>query len=285
MAGRFWSKDGSWNPIRGCSARHDGTCKARCWAASLAGTRLAHLPQYAGLTEPDGHGGFRWTSKVRFDAEELAKPRHWRKPRVVLLSLMGDLFDPQVTEEQIEAVYGVMAACPQHVFLVLTKRAERRRDFSHRMHATGILDPRKAVHQCPLPNVWEGVSVCDQADAAERIPILLQTPAAHRWVIAEPLLGPVDLDIDIGQGVGDLASDRLGHGLDWLVVGAETGSGARTCKAEWIEDIVRQCQAAGVPMFVKAAPPRSGVGPEDDHMRLDHWVPRPWPRELAWRQG
>ena len=239
--GKFWDK--SLNVVRGCSARLDGSCKARCWAAQLAGTRLAHLPQYAGLTTTTPDQAMpgellippvppRWTGEVRFDAEELAKPLHWRKPRVVLLSLMGDLFDPGVTDEQIAQVYETMARAPQHRYLVLTKRAERRRKWFCRW-------PESDLPGWPLPWVWEGVSVCNQDDAAARIPVLLDTPAAHRFVLAEPLLGPVDLCLIKALPI------------KWVICGPENYAGARPCNKEWIRSIVRQCKAGGVPVFVK----------------------------------
>ena len=248
--GKLWNK--SWNPVRGCSARLDGTCKAKCWAASLAGTRLAHLPQYAGLTTTTPDRAMpgellippvppRWTGEVRFDPAELAKPLHWKKPRTVLLSLMGDLFDPGVTDEQIASVYGVMAACPQHTFLCLTKRADRRRYFlGYNVIALGAA---KDAAKWPLPNVWEGVSVCDQADADARIPVLLDTPAAHRFVLAEPLLGPVDLCLIKALPI------------KWVICGPENYVGARYSDPNWIRSIVRQCRVWDVPVWVKGGLP------------------------------
>lgn len=205
---KYWTE--SWNPVRGCTPVGAGC--AGCWAARQASRFGETLPAWRGLAR-DG----KWTGEVRFDAATLAAPLHWRKPRVVAVCWMGDLFHERVTDEQIAAVYGVMAACPQHTFLVLTKRAERRRawfdDVSDRgllhggRHDDVIAEAAESVlgysaigieidwpaFSWPLPNVWEGVSIEDQPTADARLPDALATPAAHWWLSLEPLLGKVDL--------------------------------------------------------------------------------------------
>ena len=280
--------DKAWNLTAGCSPAGPGC--THCYAARFA-RRIAANPAMRGLVElardgnaqrpdgiviPDNAGPWspRWTGKVRTFPDRLEVPKHWRKPRAIGVCFMSDLFHQGVPDDFILAAIRVMAACPQHAFVVLTKRPKRMQ---------GIMLPPPHGGAWPLPNAYLGASASTQADVDAAAPHLAKLAGAgwKTWLSLEPLLAPVDLDIDIGQGVGDLLSDRLAG----VVVGAETGPGARPCKAEWIESVVAQCEAAGVPMFVKAAPPRSGVGPEDDHMRLDHWVPRPWPRELAWRKG
>jgi len=275
--GKFWTKP--WTLLAGCSGQRDGACKAaHCWAASLVGARLAHNPRFAGLTD-EAH---RWTGAVRFFPEALEKPLRWRKPRVVAPGWLGDLFDPGIVNEQVAAVYGVMAACPQHRFLITTKRTERRREWfewvmrreeqgrSMFPHDDAGWRIRQLFASCaakqgdslpphhggpwPLPNVWEGVSVCDQADADVRIPVLLDTPATHRWIIAEPLLGPVDLTdyLEAGRETGGPQGWQPDSAVDWVVVGAETGHNARPCDPEWLRGIVRQCREAGVPAWTKA---------------------------------
>jgi len=208
--------DATWNPITGCSV-HSAGC-TNCYAMRLAGTRLKDHPSRVGLTA-DSKAGPVWTGEVRFNEEWLTEPLRWRRPRRIFPVAHGDLFHEAVPDEWIDQVFAVMALCPQHIFQVLTKRAERMRQYmesidngdgerleglrsaliegmaqSIHYERTGddTVDEWLAVH-LPLPNVWLGVSVEDQRAADERIPQLLATPAAKRWISAEPLLGPIDL--------------------------------------------------------------------------------------------
>jgi len=200
---------------------------------------------YEGLTTIR-RGKVDWAGHARLVPEMLAQPLRWKKPQRIFVNSMSDLFHESLSNEDIAAVFMVMAACPQHTFQVLTKRPKRAMEW----------------FRWPLPNVHLGVSVEDQATADERIPLLLQCPAAVRWVSAEPLLGLVDLgSLPSASGIGkDL--DALNNGgvdpaalvaskLDWVVVGGESGHGARPCNVDWIRSIVSQCKAARVPVFVK----------------------------------
>jgi len=243
----------------------------------------------AGLSQP------RWTGKVRFVTERLADPLRWKKPRRIFVNSMSDLFHENLTNEQIAAVFGVMAAAPQHTFQVLTKRAKRMREWFE--WAGGDGDTRATrrigdaaqnagarvydrtgpayvdgnVNQArspwnnslckwPLPNAWIGVSVENQEAADERIPELLQTPAAIRFLSCEPLIGPVNL-IGIAGAfrkatsvVGALTNTGWHQtGLAWIVVGCESGPGARPCNADWLRSLRDQCAAAGVAYFLKQA--------------------------------
>jgi len=148
---------------------------------------------------------------------------------------MSDLFQDGVPDEFIAEVWKTMATIRRHTYQVLTKRPERMRAILPRLVATfGV-----------LPNVWLGVSVENQHFADERIPQLLQTPAAVRFISAEPLLGPIDI-------VGTICKQPVGTpALGWVIVGGEYGSGARPFDLAWARSIVDQCQAAGVPVFVK----------------------------------
>lgn len=218
--------DATWNPITGCSIVSPGC--ANCYAMKLAGTRLKHHPSREGLTR-DSKAGPVWTGEVRFNAEWLDQPLRWTKPRMIFVCAHGDLFAEGVPDEWIDQVFAVMALCPQHTFQVLTKRPERMREYLRGERDSRVAsrvtdypirdkammqrmlreiddawpvipegDPEwpdgLRIRRWPLPNVWLGVSVEDQRRADERIPILLDTPAAIRWISAEPLLGPVDLE-------------------------------------------------------------------------------------------
>lgn len=220
------------------------------------------------------------------DASKLAEVLRRQKPTRWFWCDMSDLFGEWVPFEWIAACFGVMAASPDHTFQVLTKRPARMREWFAwareiscddcnllvRHHGStharvGLMpEPGSGHMPWPLPNVWLGVSCEDQQRADERIPLLLQCPAAVRFVSAEPLLGPQDLsewlhgvclDHDTCMGGPGIHACR-GHpggweptGIDWVIVGGESGPGARPCNVEWIRSIVHQCQNAGVPCFVK----------------------------------
>ena len=239
--------DKVWNPIRGCSMVSQG-CE-RCYAMKQAHRFSGPGRAYEGLTEL-GPSGPRWTGTIKLVPEHLEQPLHWRKPARIFVNSMSDLFHEEVPFDFIDKVFAVMALCPQHTFQVLTKRADRMFDYCAARH--GIEDIS------PLPNVWLGVSVENQRTADERLPDLLATWAAHRWVSLEPMLEAVDLSPWLRPGrrwqcgacrrycrewankwsndcphcgrVGYLCGSHAGNGaegsaLDWVVVGAESGPG------------------------------------------------------------
>jgi protein gp37 len=248
--------DASWNPIVGCSEVSPGC--ANCYAARLAATRLREIPAYKGLGKWEVSQNMktsvltkksRWTGEVRFHPERIEEPLHWRKPRKIFVCDMGDLFHEGVTDEQIANVFWTMASCRQHTFQVLTKRAERMSQFlSSKENVRSALEERWDPSIWPLPNVWLGVSVENHHFADERIPLLLDTPAAVRWISCEPLLGPVNIRHFLRT-----VSTAYGHlpPLDWVVCSGESGSNARPMHPNWARSLRDQCQAAGVPFFFK----------------------------------
>jgi protein gp37 len=172
--------------------------------------------------------GPRWTGKVRLVEEHLEDPMRWTKPSMVFVNSMSDLFHEDVDDVMIEKIILVMMQSPKHTFQVLTKRAKRMQEFLSSFHT-----PKQGGW--PLPNVWWGVSVEDQAAADLRIPLLLKTPAAVRWISAEPLLGDLDLCAYLPHYK---EPGRCKHGmLDWVVVGCESGPGARPMDLAWVRDI------------------------------------------------
>jgi protein gp37 len=257
------SAGASCNPIVGCTECSPGC--ANCYAARLAATRLRSTYQYKDLAviAPDGaiptpaalrYGKTpRWTGEVRFLPERLNEPRHWKKPRRIFVCDMGDLFHEKVHDEWIDQVFAMMVDCPQHTFQVLTKRAERMRDYLRKVSVDQILQHVRGLGNVlalgnTLPNVWCGVSVENQHFADERIPVLLETPAAVRWISAEPLLGP----ISFGEVMRALPPGHLyWPPLDWVVCGGESGPNARPMHPDWARSLRDQCQAAGVPFFFK----------------------------------
>lgn len=273
--------DATWNAITGCSLVSPGC--TNCYAMKLAGTRLAHHPSRAGLTR-DTKAGPVWTGKVRFNEQWLDQPLRWRKPRRIFVCAHGDLFAEGVPDEWIDRVFAVMALAPQHQFLLLTKRPLRMQNYTRNPATPGriaraLVDmmiagklPKHAVtddswpvqsegdidlpddiflRQWPLSNCWKGVSVEDQPRADERIPILLDTPAAVRWISAEPLLGALDLRVYMPNALWSRLASWKQPELDWVVAGAESGPGARPCDLEWIRSLRDQCASSGSPFFWK----------------------------------
>jgi len=271
-----WTDD-TWNPVTGCSVVSAGC--TNCYAMKLAGGRMQHHPSRKRLTDPSKAGPV-WNGKVRFNEDWLDRPLRRRKPRRIFVCAHGDLFHDNVPNQWIDRVFAVMALSPQHSFQVLTKRPERMRAYLSDMprcmacwgnHATDLLDNYvKAAGRkpgWPLPNVWLGVSVEDQATADERIPVLLDTPAALRFISAEPLLGPVDLwDIrpnrypPSGWSWNPMKGFKMHYSnsrivdaprLDWVIAGGESGPGSRPAHPDWFRKLRDECVREGVPFFFK----------------------------------
>jgi protein gp37 len=275
-----WTRnaDGSpgktWNPVRGC-ARVSPGCE-HCYAERQAHRFSGRDKPYAGLTVLGKHGP-RWSGKARFVPEMLGAPLHWRAPQRVFVNSMADLWHDDITDAQIAEVFAVMAACPHHTFQVLTKRPKRMLQWFRSGAEELTIDAGEQLaadmqwchahegEHWPLPNLWLGVSCEDQERADERIPLLLQTPAALRFVSAEPLLGPVDLGRYLKPTLVAHDGERLQHpdprvpfaggswewGLNWVIVGGESGPGARACDTGWVRSIVAWCNEAKVSCFVK----------------------------------
>lgn len=199
--------DATWNPIAGCSIVSPGC--TNCYAMRRVAPRLSAnpaTPHYAQTVQPSKAGPV-WTGKIGVAADKvLMKPLAWTRPRKIFVTSASDLFHEGVPDEVIDRVFAVMALCPQHTFQVLTKRPERMRDYLLSRNGMGNdeicraintipypLGNRSGALEMPLPNVWLGVSVEDQPRADERIPLLLDTPAAVRWISGEPMLGSIDL--------------------------------------------------------------------------------------------
>ena len=209
-------------------------------------------------------------------------PLHWKRPARIFVSSTSDIFHENLPDEAIDKIFAVMALAPQHTFQVLTKRAERMRDYfaegRERMHTRWLWAARSAI-QCykagaaipgefPLPNVWLGVSAERQQEADERIPLLLRTPAAVRFISAEPLIGPVDLDAvrafrtiwwDTKTPGG---RPPVGVGLDWVICGGESGPNRRAMDLAWAYSLLAQCDSAGVSFFMKQIDGRQPIPPD-----------------------
>lgn len=224
----------TWSPFIGCSPVGEG-CR-NCWARREEDTRFRHL----GRCGKDWNGkSYSFNTGPMFQGDEaLAKPLRWREPRTVFVCPRSDLFHEGVSDGQIRAVWEVMLDTPRHRYVVLTKRPGRMKDVLRRPMAP------------TLPNVILGVSAWDQASADKMIPDLLATPAACRAVSLEPLLGPVDL----WDYIHDLPTDGIPARLDWVIVGGESAKprrNARPMHPDWVCEVRDDCEAAGVPWYLK----------------------------------
>jgi protein gp37 len=265
MSNIEWTQQ-TWNPVVGCSKVSAG-CQ-NCYAINQAYRNAAigkqmpspgRLAYYEGLTEKRGNR-VEWTGAVRFVPEALEIPLRRKKPTTWFVNSMSDLFHESVSLEELFEIASVMLATPQHTYQVLTKRPERMAEawaevldlLQDAVDATSITP----TNVNPLPNVWLGVTVENQKAADERIPFLLQTPAAVRFLSCEPLLEEIDINKAMYPDGGYSCFgffDGFGYEvfLQWVIVGGESGTNARPCKVDHIRSIVKQCRDANVPVFVK----------------------------------
>ena len=267
--GISWT-DATWNPVIGCRRVSPG-CE-NCYAERQA-VRLGNMGQqdYEGLTNGDLKKP-RWSGIARFLPGRLDQPIRWKRPGKIFVNSMSDLFHSDVSFEEIAAIFGVAAMAPQHIFQLLTKRHVRMEEFflwaagDGRREGDTIVDDciMRALEQLhwvddapageyeqadwPLPNVWLGVSVEDQARANFRIPYLLMCPARVHWLSCEPLLGAVDIQEAYESGNYELYN---GNQIEWVVVGGESGPGARPMHPEWAEHLRDQCLGFEIPSHFK----------------------------------
>jgi len=304
--------DETWSPIVGCSLPLVSKGCEKCWARSLHNQR--HKAYLAGKKLPEMYAQPFW--KVQLFPERLDQPLHWKKPRVIFAGSQTDLFHDEVRFACLNKMYSVMLNCPQHNFLILTKRPDRMLHWYQSAEYTEWEDGYETDH------VYPGFTICNQEEADKKIPLLLQIPAAHRWLSIEPMLEKIDIseflprslerqierytgnhqlavDCDIAAMISDNGRTKF---IDQVIVGCESGPGARPCKLEWIRSIVDQCTAAGVACYVKQVhlpkkdPFKKGWILQDDE--IDSYMsrfgfrvstdPAEWPeslrqRSLIWR--
>ncbi|MCG7520875.1 phage Gp37/Gp68 family protein [Ruegeria sp. Ofav3-42] len=279
----------TWNPVVGCSLASPGCTNCYAMRTAYRMSKNPKTPQYHG-TAKLANGKPVFTGKLALVEKALLEPLKRKTPTTYFVNSMGDLFHEDMPDEWIDRVFAVMALCPQHTFQVLTKRADRMRAYLNDLRTPnriwnrilGVELPKHyqgdvihALKNMPLPNVWLGVSVEDQKRANERVPELLATPAAIRFISAEPLLGPVYLSLlSLGPGkypglraVGDtldaLSGEKVegtqsgylrsqfGAAIDWVIVGGESGPNARAMHPDWVRSLRDQCKAAGTAFFFK----------------------------------
>ncbi len=251
--------DTSWNPIIGCSKISPG-CQ-NCFAAKMAG-RLANMGQisYKDVVLFEGSGDEDnpktkflgvWNGTTSLVRSVLDKPYSWKKPQTIFVCSMGDLFHDTVDFNDILEVMYVIAKCPRHTFKILTKRPQRMHEFF-----TDWIPNPFWINGDYLPNVWLGVTAENQEQADKRIPILLDIPAAKRFVSVEPMLSEVSFRWAKWKKISTEPSAATNHldglrMLDWVITGSESGPGRRPMDIEWVRSLKNQCVEAEVPIFLK----------------------------------
>lgn len=321
--------DATVNAVNGCTRVSPG-CGGPgdvggCYAERLAATRLRDHPSRLGLAKMTSKGP-RWTGEVSLHEPALLQPLAWKRPRRIFWNAHGDLFHEKVPDAWIDRVFAVCALTPQHTHMILTKRPERMRGYATDVRTPGriarviidmliaktiklrepwpvqtigpIDEPNDITVAWPLQNVWKGTSVEDQQRADERVPHLLATPAAVRFLSCEPLLGPADLariheTFDDGLGHSwesclngmrfDIWSDGSTNGhpkVDWVIVGGESGPNARPMHPDWVRSLRDQCADTGVPFHFKQwgewAPGENCGGPMTRTQETAEWFDGKW---------
>lgn len=303
MATKISWCDETINPVVGCSKISAG-CN-NCYAENMA-RRLAAMgnPYYQSVVlSGKGCSSFKgWNGTTIFVESQLEKPYKWRKPRTVFVSSMGDLFHESVWRGWIDDVMRMVANNSQHTFIFLTKRPERMKQyfdlcdrelveqltaFYQLSHGT---DPYNLAANWPLPNLVLGVSVEDQKTADDRIPVLLQIPAAKRFISIEPMLGPVSLRWLCAWPENAPTTAQSPNGrtnefdglrrLDGVILGGESGVKGRRLDPLWVVKVRDQCAAADVPFMFKQwnYENRNEVDPETGFPWLGHRTHS----DLAW---
>lgn len=295
--GISWT-DSTWNPIRGCSRVSEG-CR-HCYAETTAYRFKGEGQAYEGLAVlKNGHAS--WTGKVDWVDEHWGDPLRWSKPRRIFVNSMSDLFHENVPDLWIDKIFAVMqhAQSRGHTFQVLTKRPQRMYDYfanpllyTRWMRATDIVRmiwpklpimPLSDPAKYPLQNVWLGVSVENQKSADERIPLLLRTPSAVRFLSCEPLLGPLDLEYPktmypdgpptCCSGTQETECGCQGkpveppmlYGIDQIIIGGESGPRARPCHLSWVRSLIAQAARWRVATFFKQM---GGNIPDEDQKEI-----------------
>lgn len=237
-----------------CTPISDG-CK-NCWHLAMA-KRMAGNPKIC----PEFRNAYGGAIPPVLIHNEIDAPLRLRKPARIGVQFMGDLFHEDVPDEFIESIFRMMAIARHHLFLVLTKRANRMKEWFTWGHRRGMYEHPYNVSK----NIWLGVTVCNQPEADEKIPLLLQIPAAVYFISIEPMLGPINLNVALARGIGE---------IHWVVLGTESGPGRRPAKLEDMINVVSQCKSAGIPVFVKQVEIKGKTSKSQQE----------WPKELHLRE-
>jgi protein gp37 len=245
--------DTTWDPLAGCT-RKSAACR-RCYAETGTAESARDGGWGAGFAAiVDGAAG--WTGKVALREDRLTFPLGLERPSRIFVNSLSDLFHESLAEATIDTVFAVMACAPRHVFQVLTKRPKTMQPYLSDPGTPARIERRMAdfakgckLETWPMPHVWLGVTAENQKEADRRIPLLLQTPAAVRFVAAEPLLEALDLKPGTWLGADPGPASNGGQRIDWVVAGGEISAAAQPCHPDWVRGLRDQCARGGTPFF------------------------------------
>jgi len=246
--------DALWDPVVGCT-RKSAACR-HCYAEALTAASAQDQQWGLGFAE-SGPAGPSWTGRVALRDDRLTLPLSWDTSRRILVNALSDLFHESAQNELIDRIFAVIALAPHHIFQILTKRPKIMQayiaDAATPERIARVMDeiaPQEVAHNIvawPLKNVWLGVTAENQKEAERRIPALLETPAALRFVAAEPLLEAVDLKA--GVWLRNEGTSAASPRLDWVVSGGEIGAEAKPCHPDWARSLRDQCAKSGTAFF------------------------------------
>lgn len=239
MPSKIQWTDETWNPVTGCTPISEG-CD-NCYAKRMS-QRLKGRYGYP-VDDPFKAGNWRGDIVSGSGDNVIYEPVHWKKPRRVFVSSMGDLFHDDVKFNHIHQIWDVMKGCPQHTFMVLTKRPERMKQVVERIYSLERMGWSRGFWQ----HVWLGITAENQEQYDKRWPILAQIPAAVHFVSVEPMLGPMDMKFCLSRGGSPAGPQEI----DWVIAGCETGPKRRPMIGQWVEGLKNQCVSENVPFFLK----------------------------------
>ncbi|HTV33660.1 MAG TPA: phage Gp37/Gp68 family protein [Methylocella sp.] len=250
--------DAIWDPLVGCS-RKSAACR-HCYAEALTAASAQDAQWGLGYAEI-GPAGPAWTGKIALRDDRLTLPLTWDTPRRILVNALSDLFHESAQNEVTDRIFAIMALCPHHIFEILTKRPKIMQAYitepATPARIAKVMDeiaPQDSSHSLsvwPLKHLWLGVTAENQKEAERRIPVLLETPAALRFVAAEPLLEALDLKAGIWLRDATETGPASGSGprIDWVVAGGEIGAEAKACHPDWARSLRDQCIKGGTAFF------------------------------------
>ena len=262
----------TWNPLAGCTEESEGCMN--CYARGMA-WRLMHNPnaavsaKYKDTVRKTAGGKLQWTGKINLNSAALSIPYTTNEPTVFFVNSMSDLFHPNVPFSFIDLVFTQMAICEHHTFQILTKHPDNMLKWFNAEHGDWEHPGMRQTSEClryyayqwktkfgekenwkfPLPNVWPGVSIENQKAADKRIPMLLQVPAAVRFLSCEPLLGAVDLIPVLNYPIPGTKDYK--PPIDWVIAGGESGHKARPAHPDWFRTLRDQCRNMEISFFFK----------------------------------